>query len=131
MKYINNSFSVEKVKIQKLANKFETPFYCYSFNKLKKNINKFKFHFKSISPLICFALKANSNLQIIKEVKKLGLGADVVSKGELLFTGPMVDHAMFYTEETEIIVLSKNPRDQKTYEADTVRIDFMNDKNRF
>ena len=84
MKYINNSFSVEKVKIQKLANKFETPFYCYSYDKLKKNINKFKFHFKSISPLICFALKANSNLQIIKEVKKLGLGADVVSKGELM-----------------------------------------------
>ncbi len=84
MKYINNSFSVEKVKIQKLANKFETPFYCYSYDKLKKNINKFKFHFKSISPLICFALKANSNLHIIKEVKKLGLGADVVSKGELM-----------------------------------------------
>ncbi len=84
MKYINNSFSIEKVKIQKLANKFETPFYCYSYDKLKKNINKFKFHFKSISPLICFALKANSNLQIIKEVKKLGLGADVVSKGELM-----------------------------------------------
>tara|TARA_B100000965_G_scaffold386627_1_gene389051 strand:- start:1093 stop:2307 length:1215 start_codon:yes stop_codon:yes gene_type:complete len=84
MKYINNSFLIEKVKIQKLANKFETPFYCYSYDKLKKNIKKFKFHFKSISPLICFALKANSNLQIIKEVKKLGLGADVVSKGELM-----------------------------------------------
>ena len=80
MKYINNSFLIEKVKIQKLANKFETPFYCYSYDKLKKNIKKFKFHFKSISPLICFALKANSNLLIIKEVKKLGLGADVVSK---------------------------------------------------
>ena len=38
---------------------------------------------------------------------------------------------MIYTEETEIIVLSKNPRDQKTYEEDTVRIDFMNDENRF
>ena len=38
----------------------------------------------------------------------------------------MVDHAMFYTEPTEIIVVSKNPRDQETYEKDTVRIDFMN-----
>ena len=36
MKYINNSFLIEKVKIQKLANKFETPFYCYSYDKLKK-----------------------------------------------------------------------------------------------
>ena len=84
MKYINNNFLVEKVKIQKLAKKFSTPLYCYSYEKLKKNINKFKFNFKSISPLICFALKANPNLQIIREVKKLGLGADVVSKGELM-----------------------------------------------
>ncbi len=55
----------------------------------------------------------------------------VVSKGELLFTGPMIDHAMFYTEDTTLVCVSKNPRDQKTYEADTVRIDFMNDKNRY
>ena len=55
----------------------------------------------------------------------------IVKKGELLFTGPIVDHAMFYTEETEIIVVSKNPRDQETYERDTVRIDFMNNENRF
>ena len=55
----------------------------------------------------------------------------IVKKDQLLFTGPLVDHAMFYTEETKLIVLSKNPRDQKTYEEDTVRIDFMNDKNRF
>ena len=55
----------------------------------------------------------------------------VIKKGELLFTGPLIDHAMFYTEETEILVMSKNPRDQKTYEEDTVRINFMNDENRF
>ena len=55
----------------------------------------------------------------------------IVKKGDLLFTGPMIDHAMLYTEETEILCLSKNPRDQKTYEEDTVRIDFMSDKNRF
>ena len=55
----------------------------------------------------------------------------IVKKGELLFTCPVVDHAMFYTEQTEILVLSKNPRDQKTYEEDTVRIDFMNNENRF
>ena len=60
------------------------------------------------------------------EIKKI-----IVTKDQLLFTGPQVDHAMFYTEETKLIVLSKNPRDQKTYEEDTVRIDFMNDKNRF
>ena len=66
--------------------------------------------------------KTNSNEKVKKKI---------VKEGELLFTGPVVDHAMFYTEETEIIVLSKNPRDQKTYEEDTVRIDFMNNENRF
>ena len=84
MKYIKNSFLIEKVNLQKLTKKFETPLYCYSYEKLKHNINNFKLNFKSFSPLICFALKANSNLKIIKEIKKLGLGADVVSKGELM-----------------------------------------------
>lgn len=66
--------------------------------------------------------KTNSN----EDTKK-----KIVTEGQLLFTGPMIDHAMLYTKETEILVVSKNPRDQKTYEEDTVRIDFMNHKNRF
>lgn len=61
-----------------------------------------------------------------KKPKKL-----IVKKNELLFTGPKIDHAMLYTEKTAILVLSKNPRDQKTYEEDTVRIDFMDDSKRF
>ena len=69
-----------------------------------------------------FFKKTNTDEKIQKKI---------VKKGELLFTGPLVDHAMLYTEETEILVLSKNPRDQKTYEEDTVRIDFMNDQNKF
>jgi diaminopimelate decarboxylase len=84
MKYINNSFSIENVKAEKLANEFGTPIYCYSFEKLKKNITNFKKNFKSISPLICFAVKANPNVNLLKEIRKLGLGADVVSIGELM-----------------------------------------------
>ena len=84
MKYINKSFSIEKVKAENLAKKFGTPAYCYSYNLLKKNINNFKKNFKSFSPLICFAVKANSNVCIIREIRKLGLGADVVSMGELM-----------------------------------------------
>ena len=60
-----------------------------------------------------------------------GIKKKIVKSGQILFTGNMIDHAMFYTEETEILVVSKNPRDQKTYEEDTVRIDFMNDSKRF
>jgi len=84
MKYINNNFFVEKVNAKKLAKKFDTPLYCYSYEKLKNNIIDFKLNFTKINPLICFSIKSNSNLNIIKEIKKLGLGADVVSKGELM-----------------------------------------------
>ena len=84
MKYINKRLSVEKVNFQRIAKKFGTPFYCYSFSKLKENINKFKDNFKSFSPLICFAVKSNTNVNLIKEIKKFGLGADVVSLGELM-----------------------------------------------
>ena len=65
MKYINNNFFIEKVNSKKLAKKFATPIYCYSYEKLKKNINNFKFNFNKINPLICFSIKSNSNLKII------------------------------------------------------------------
>ena len=84
MRYIKKNFLIEKIKVKYLAKKFNTPIYCYSYEKLKENINNFKKNFKSFSPLICFAIKANTNLMIIKEIKKLGLGADVVSMGELM-----------------------------------------------
>ena len=83
MRYIKNNFFIENRGIFALANKYGTPLYCYSFNKLKSNIYKFKNSFKKISPLICFSVKSNSNISLLKEIKKLGLGADVVSKGEL------------------------------------------------
>jgi len=84
MKYINKSLSIERVKVQDIAKKFGTPIYCYSYNQLKQNINYFKKNFKSFSPLICFAIKSNTNVNLIREIGKLGLGADVVSIGELM-----------------------------------------------
>jgi len=84
MKYINKNFTIENLKAEKLANKFKTPIYCYSFKKLKENITNFKKNFKSFSPLVCFAVKSNPNINLIREIKKLGLGADVVSIGEMM-----------------------------------------------
>jgi len=84
MKYINKSLSIEKIKIQNIAKKFGTPVYCYSYKQLKENISNFKKNFKSFSPLICFAIKSNTNVNLIREIKKFGLGADVVSMGELM-----------------------------------------------
>ena len=84
MRYINKKFAIEKVSVQKIAEMFNTPTYCYSYNQLNENIKNFKKNFKSFSPLICFAIKSNTNVNLIKEIKNFGLGADVVSMGELM-----------------------------------------------
>jgi len=83
MKYISNKFFIEGKNIKSLAKNFNTPLYCYSYKNLRENIENFKRAFKEIEPLICFSVKSNSNISLLKEIKKLGLGADVVSKGEL------------------------------------------------
>ena len=84
MKYINKKLVIEKISIENIAKKYGTPTYSYSYNQLRTNINNFKNNFKSFSPLICFSVKSNSNVNLIKEIKKFGLGADVVSIGELM-----------------------------------------------
>ena len=84
MHFKKNKLFIEKVEGTKIVKKFGTPTYCYSLRKLKVNIRNFQKSFHSINPLLCFSVKSNSNLQILKEVKKLGMGADVVSKGEMV-----------------------------------------------
>ena len=84
MRYKNNNYFIENISLDKLAIKYSTPLYCYSYNKLRSNIINFFTHFKKFSPLVCFAIKSNTNLNLIREIKKFGLGADVVSKGELM-----------------------------------------------
>ena len=84
MNYKNSKFYVENISIRKLTRSFQTPFYCYSKSRLNQNIKTFNKNFEKTKPLICFSVKSNSNISLLKEIKKLGLGADVVSKGELL-----------------------------------------------
>jgi diaminopimelate decarboxylase len=84
MRYINKNLSIEKVKVQDVVKKFGTPTYCYSYEQLKKNIINFKKNFSAFTPLVCFAIKSNTNVNLIREIRKLGLGADVVSMGELM-----------------------------------------------
>ena len=52
-----------------------------------------------------------------------------VEMGETIFTPPIEIHACYFPNRTTLIVSSKNPRDQETYEADTVRVDFINERN--
>jgi quercetin dioxygenase-like cupin family protein len=53
----------------------------------------------------------------------------VVKAGQMVFTPPMVDHAMVFHEDTVFLTLSRNPRDQASYEADVVRIDMVSVEN--
>ncbi len=84
MRYKKRDLVIDGFKPQALANKYSTPIYCYSLKKIKENVINFKKNFEKINPITCFAIKANSNEFIIREIGKLGLGADVVSIGELM-----------------------------------------------
>ena len=85
MNYIRlrkNNLSVENISALKLVKKYKTPFYCYSLSQLKNNYHTFSNVFETVKPIICFSVKSNSNLFLLKELKKIGSGADVVSVGE-------------------------------------------------
>ena len=84
MKYVRKNFFIDGIKVTNLAKKFGTPLYCYSLKKIGGNIKNLKKKFKSINPIICFSVKSNPNRKILNEISKAGLGADVVSIGELM-----------------------------------------------
>ncbi|MDC2986734.1 diaminopimelate decarboxylase [Candidatus Pelagibacter bacterium] len=84
LRYVGNNLFVEKLSIKNILKKNKTPFYIYSESQIVFNFLKFANTFKKTDPLICFAAKSNSNLNILRVLGKLGAGADVVSGGELL-----------------------------------------------
>jgi len=84
IKFRKNNLCVDNVSTLKLVRKYKTPFYCYSLSQLKNNYRTFSNAFRTIKPTICFSIKSNSNLTLLRELKKIGSGADVVSLGELL-----------------------------------------------
>ena len=84
LRYVGNNLFVEKLSIKNILKKNKTPFYIYSESQIAFNFLKFANTFKRTDPLICFAAKSNSNLNILRILGKLGAGADVVSGGELL-----------------------------------------------
>ena len=84
MMYKNNRYYIENISVDKICKIAGTPTYIYSYNKIKENILNFKRQFNSIDPLTCFSVKSNNNINILKIIKSFGLGADVVSMGELI-----------------------------------------------
>lgn len=74
----------EDLSIEALAEKYGTPLYLYSKNMIVENYQAMDRAFSGVPHTICYAMKANSNFQILKLLASLGSGADVVSGGELL-----------------------------------------------
>lgn len=66
-----------------LENKYKTPLYIYDLDQIKQQFRHFKNAFSGKKTLVCYALKANSNLSVINTLAKLGSGADCVSIGEI------------------------------------------------
>jgi len=79
----NKSFFIEDVHVGSIIEKFATPSYIYSKQRITDNFKNFEAAFKDIKHLICFAVKANSNLAILNLLAKNGAGFDIVSGGEL------------------------------------------------
>jgi diaminopimelate decarboxylase len=77
---------VKRFKLLKLAKKYGTPLYVYDLNEIEKNFYRFYFAFKKIYPKfqLLYAYKANSHFKICKLLKKLNVGADVVSENEII-----------------------------------------------
>jgi len=71
------------VRVPSIAKKVGTPFYLYSHKTIVDHYQKIKKAFASINPLICFAVKANGNLAILKSLVDQGAGFDIVSANEL------------------------------------------------
>ena len=85
LKYKNGSLFFEDVEVKKIVEEFSTPLYVYSKNQIKENFLGYKSAFEEAKRkyLICFAIKSNSNFEVLKIIKSLGGGADITSGGEL------------------------------------------------
>src|SRR6201989_1303186 len=81
--YRNGVLHAEAVSLVDLAAAVGTPFYCYSSATLERHYRVFTEAFAGVNPLVCYAMKANSNQSVLRTLAKLGAGADVVSGGEL------------------------------------------------
>jgi diaminopimelate decarboxylase len=86
LQYKKNSLTFDGLPLEKIAHKRATPFYLYSQKTLDfyyKTFDQSAKKYKIPNPLICYAVKANGFIEVLKRLKNLGSGADVVSVGEL------------------------------------------------
>lgn len=81
--YKDNSLLVEDASIASIVERYGTPCFIYSKAALEQNYQAYEKAFEGHSHLICYAVKANSNLAVLNVLAKLGAGFDIVSGGEL------------------------------------------------
>lgn len=81
--YKGDELYCEDVNVKELAEKVGTPFFLYSHATLTRHFEAFDKAFAEVPHIICYSVKANSNLAVLKLFSKLGGGADIVSGGEL------------------------------------------------
>jgi len=81
--YVNHELWCEDVSVSAIAEKVGTPFYLYSHKTLLNHFRVFDGAFEGLNHMICFSVKANSNIAILKIFVKEGGGVDIVSGGEL------------------------------------------------
>jgi diaminopimelate decarboxylase len=79
----DNELYCEDIPVKKIAEEVGTPFYLYSLATIKRHFKAFEISSKVMNSLICYSVKANSNIAILNIFFKLGWGADIVSGGEL------------------------------------------------
>jgi diaminopimelate decarboxylase len=80
--YRDGGLMMEEVAVARMAQRVGTPFYAYSSAHLERRYRAFMAAFGGAA-LLCFAVKANSNLGVLRHLGRLGAGADLVSEGEL------------------------------------------------
>jgi len=81
--YRHGELHAERIAVSQIATAVGTPFYLYSAAAFTAQYRRFTGAFSEDQPLICYAVKANSNLAVLRLFASLGAGADVVSEGEL------------------------------------------------
>jgi diaminopimelate decarboxylase len=81
--YKDNELYCEGLRVCDIAEETGTPAYIYSKKTFVEHIQKIQKAFKSVNPLICYSMKANSSLAILKVLVSQGSGLDIVSGGEL------------------------------------------------
>ena len=81
--YVNNVLHFDGVALPALAQTYGTPLYVYSESALSDAFKAYEQAFAANQPLICYAVKANGNLSVLKHFAALGSGFDIVSGGEL------------------------------------------------